>query len=144
MPWNLEEAIDYYKKKGAPSDQNALIGLLREIQQENGGRIPRAAILPVADGCRVKESLLLALIRRIPSLRLADTHCLEICGGPNCSKRADLMTFVEKNCPPGVEVKEVPCMRLCGKGPNVRWDGQLYHQADPELLRRLLEKGRNP
>lgn len=142
MLWNLEEAIEYYKKLGAPSDQNALIALLREIQQENGGGISRTALLSVADGCGVKESLLLALIRRIPSLRLADTHCLEICGGPNCSKRGDLMAFVEKNCPSGVEVKEVPCMRLCGKGPNVRWDGRLYHQADPELLRRLMEKGR--
>jgi NADH:ubiquinone oxidoreductase subunit E len=141
MSWNLEEAIEYYKKQGAPGDQTALVGLLREIQQENGGRIPQRLLSAVAEGCGTKESLLLALIRRIPSLRLGDTHCLEICGGPNCSKRADLWTFVQKNHPAGVEVKEVPCMRLCGKGPNIKWDGQLYHQATPQLLRRLFEKG---
>ena len=27
--WNLEEAISYYKKQGAPSDQSALVSLLR-------------------------------------------------------------------------------------------------------------------
>ena len=37
MGWNLEEALTYYRRMGAPGDQNALIGLLREIQQEHGG-----------------------------------------------------------------------------------------------------------
>ena len=32
--WNLEEAVSYYKKQGAPSDQSALVSLLREVQQE--------------------------------------------------------------------------------------------------------------
>ena len=40
MAWNLEEAITYYQQHGAPSDQHAIISLLREVQQENGGRIP--------------------------------------------------------------------------------------------------------
>jgi hypothetical protein len=29
-------------------------------------------------------------------------------------------------------------MRQCGKGPNIRWDGQLYNGADEALLRRLV------
>ena len=37
MPWNLEEAIAYYGQRGAPADQSALVSLLREVQQENGG-----------------------------------------------------------------------------------------------------------
>ena len=40
MAWNLEEAMHYYKKQGAPRDQSALVSLLREIQQENNGSIP--------------------------------------------------------------------------------------------------------
>ena len=28
MAWNLDEAAQYYKKQGAPADQNALIALL--------------------------------------------------------------------------------------------------------------------
>ena len=82
--WNLEEAISYYKKQGAPSDQSALVSLLREVQQENGGAIPKSALPAMAEGLGVKESYLLAVIRRIPSLRLSDMHTLELCAGPNC------------------------------------------------------------
>jgi len=31
-------------------------------------------------------------------------------------------------------------MRLCGKGPNLRLDGTLYHKATPEMLERLLSE----
>ena len=33
MSWNLNEAVQYYKTQGAPGDQNALTGLLREVQE---------------------------------------------------------------------------------------------------------------
>ena len=144
MSWNLEEAIGYYKKQGAPSDQSALVSLLREIQSEYGGGIPRGLLGTIAQAYQVKEALLLALIKRIPSLRLSDGHLLELCGGPNCSKRAQLAAFVEKTYgknPKGFAVKYVPCMRMCGKGPNLRWDGTLYHGADEGLIRRLVEEG---
>ena len=29
-------------------------------------------------------------------------------------------------------------MRMCGKGPNIRWDGTVYHRATPELLKDLI------
>lgn len=143
MTWNLEEALAYYKKQGAPSDQSALISLLREIQQEHGGSIPKALLSPVGSYYGVKETYLYAIIRRIPSLRLRDTHCLELCSGPNCSRRAQLAAFVEKTYganPKAFTVKYVPCMRMCGKGPNIRWDGSLYNGADEALIRRLVEE----
>jgi NADH:ubiquinone oxidoreductase subunit E len=138
--WNLEETISYYKKQGAPSDQSALVSLLREVQQENSGAIPKSALPAMAEGLGVKESYLLAVIRRIPSLRLSDSHTLEMCGGPNCGKHAALAAAAEKLCKgKNVTLKFVPCMRLCGKGPNLKWDGTLYHKADEALLKRLLE-----
>ena len=140
MSWSMEEAIAYYQKQGAPGDQSAVIGLLREVQQEQGGSIPRGMLAPIADAYAVKESFLLAMIKRIPSLRLADTHCLELCGGPNCGKRAALAAFVEKTYgtnPGKFTLNYVPCMRMCGKGPNIRWDGKLYHQADEALIEQL-------
>ena len=140
MNWTLDEAIGYYAKQGAPRDQMALVNLLREIQQENGGSIPRWMLTPVAEGYAVKESLLLALIRRYPSLRLADTHLLEICAGPNCGKHTALAAAAEKLRQKGITVKFVPCMRLCGKGPNLKWDGKLYHKADENLLKELMQK----
>lgn len=139
MHWDLKEAIEYYKKQGAPGDQSAVIALLREVQAEHGGCIPRHLPGAIADGLGTKESLLLAIIRRIPSLRLADTHCLEICAGPNCGKHAALAEAAEQLRSEKITVKFVPCMRLCGKGPNIRWDGKLYHKADEALLRRLKE-----
>ena len=140
--WSLAEAIAYYKRQGAPGDQSALLSLLREVQRENGAQLPLEAIPKLAEGLGVKENYLLAWIRRIPSLRLGNTHCLQLCGGPNCSKRAKLAEFVEKTygaAPKGFRVQYVPCMRLCGKGPNIKWDGKIYHGADEALLRRLIE-----
>ena len=40
MAWNLEEAIAYYKKQGAPADQTAVTALLREAQAEHDGIPP--------------------------------------------------------------------------------------------------------
>lgn len=141
MAWNLEEAASWYRKQGAPADQNALIALLLELQQENGGAIPAALLAPLAQALGTKESLLLALIRRVPRLRLNQQHVLELCCGPNCSKRGRLAEFVEKTFggdPAKLTIKFVPCMRLCGKGPNIRYDGQLYHQADEALIKKLI------
>lgn len=142
MAWNLEEAIAYYHKMGAPGDQTALIGLLRETQQENGGSIPAYIVGLIAANLGVKETLVLAIVKRIPSLRLSDTHCLEICSGPNCPKKGALAQFVEKTYgakPEKFSLKYTGCMRLCGKGPNIKWDGKLYHRADEELIRSLVE-----
>lgn len=141
--WNLEEAVAYYKKQGAPGDQSALVSLLREAQSESNGGIPRGMLPQVARLLGIKESYLLAVVKRIPSLRIADTHILELCGGPNCSKRACLADFIEKTYgakPKGFEVRYVSCMRLCGKGPNIRWDGKLYHGADEAMIRCLVEE----
>ena len=139
MAWELEEAIGYYRKQGAPGDQSAVMNLLREIQKEYGGFIPQSVIPVLAAGLGVKEGFFLALIRRIPSLRLGEGHVLEICAGPNCSKRGKLAELAERYRGK-VTVRLVPCMRLCGKGPNIRWDGKVYHQADEALLRSLVEE----
>jgi len=142
MNWDMAEAVTHYKKQGAPAEQTALVNLLREAQQENGGSIPGYLTAQVAEALGVKESFLLALIKRFPSLKLGGSHCLELCAGPNCPKRAPLAAFVEATWgrkPKKFTVKYVPCMRLCGKGPNIRWDGKLYHEADEKLLRQLID-----
>ena len=142
MAWDLDKAADYYKKMGAPSDQNAVINLLREIQQENGGSIPQWVPVVVAEKLGTKPGLLLALIRRIPSLRLGEGHLLELCAGPNCGKHTHLLRLAEELAKgrSDVTVKTIPCQRLCGKGPNIRYDGVLHHKADEALIRDLLKK----
>lgn len=141
MSWSLEEAVSYYKTQGAPQNQNALINLLKEVQQENGGSIPVYLLSAISNAYGVKESFLQAVIKRIPSLRLENVHCLELCGGPNCGKHAALAACARKLCADskgGFTLKFTPCMRMCGKGPNIRWDGVMYHQATEELLRKLV------
>jgi len=140
MNWNLDDAVTYYAKQGAPNDQTALVGLLREIQH-NCGSIPHWAIGKIAESYGIKESYLLAIVKRIPSLRLENTHTLELCAGPNC--RASLAPFVEKTygkTPTAFTLKFSNCMRMCGKGPNLKWDGKLYNGATEELIRRLVEE----
>ena len=137
----MEELIAYYKRMGAPADQTALVSLLKELQQDQGG-IPAYLLPELAKELGTKESFLLALIRRIPSLHLAGTHRLEICAGPNCGKHKALAAFAEKYLSEKCQIKYVPCMRMCGKGPNVKFDGKLYHGADESLLHRLTEEGK--
>lgn len=141
MEWKLEEALDYYRRQGAPGDQNALTNLLREVQSEHGA-IPGWMLGEIAAAYGIKETFLQAIVRRIPRLRLENSHCLELCGGPNCSKRARLAEFVEKTYgtkPTAFTLRYCGCMRQCGKGPNLKWDGKVYNRADEALIRKLVE-----
>lgn len=138
MAWNLTEALTYYKKQGAPTDQNALTQLLMEVQLECGGAVPKGLLPEIAQGLGSKETFLLALIRRMPRLRLDDGHLLELCAGPNCGKSAALAKKAEQLAVGNIRLKFVPCMRLCGKGPNFRLDGKLYHKATPEMLEKCI------
>ncbi len=117
MNWNLDEALSYYRRQGAPADQGALVSLLREIQRENGGSIPQHTLLGIAEAYGIRESLLLAIIKRIPSLRLGNTHLMELCAGPNCGKAAALAACAEKlQAGGGFVLKYVPCMRRISNG----------------------------
>ena len=135
----MKEILDYYRRQGAPGDQTALVGLLKELQQTYGA-VPKWAVGEIAEEYKVKESFILAVVKRIPSLRLQDTHLLQLCAGPNCGKHTALAAEAEKLCKlKDVELKYMGCQRMCGKGPNIRFDGKLYHKATVELLRELLE-----
>ncbi len=141
MDQNLQEALDYYKGQGAPGDQNALISLLTEVQREQDGSIPGYLLREIAGFYGVKDALLLAIIRRVPRLRLSDTHVLELCAGPGCGKAATLAEAARRLCAgTNITLKFVPCMRMCGKGPNLKWDGTLHHHADEALLHKLISQ----
>lgn len=148
--WDWNEALDYYRRQGAPGDQSVLVSLLREVQQAHGGVLPAHCLGRVAAAYGLKESFLAALVKRYPSLRPeAAPHSLELCGGPNCAKRqaAELAAVLEQEygAKPGGEsrrggfsLRVTGCMKQCGKGPNIKWDGVHYPSADPALLRRLI------
>ena len=135
----MKEMLEYYRRQGAPGDQTALINLLKELQQTHGA-VPKWAVAEIAEYYKIKESFILAVVKRIPSLRLQDTHLLEVCAGPNCGKHTALAAEAEKLCRlKGVQLKYMGCQRMCGKGPNIKFDGKLYHKATVELLQELLK-----
>ena len=149
--WTLQEAISYFQSQGAPGQQDALVSLLREVQAENGGVIPDAALAEIAAAYHLKESYLSAIVKRYPSLRTAAApHRLEVCGGPNCARQnsARLRAWIEDT----YQVKSggisqagkfsyriSGCLKHCGRGPNVKWDGEILEHADETLLRSLIE-----
>ena len=134
----MKELLEYYRRQGAPGDQTALVNLLKELQQTYGA-VPKWAVAEIAESYRIKESFVLAVVKRIPSLRLQDSHLLQLCAGPNCGKSTALAVCAEKlQKQYGFTLKYVPCMRLCGKGPNIRWDGTLHHRVTEDLLLQLI------
>lgn len=148
--WSLREAVDYYRNQGAPSSQEALVALLREVQEENGGVLPSPSLEEIAAAYGMKESFLAAVVKRIPSLRTEEApHRLELCGGPNCAKQsaAALASFVEETYgvkPGGISrhggfsYRVGGCMKHCGKGPNLKWDGVVHNGGTPDLIRALV------
>lgn len=152
--WSLEEAIAYYKEQDAPSNQEALVNLLREVQENNGGVLPEIAIEDITAAMNIKPSFLGAVIKRYPSLRTESApHRLEICGGPNCAKNgsAKILRFIasEYQVQSGgiskkgkFAFKICGCMKHCPNGPNIKWDGGIYNHADEALLEKLIN-GKN-
>ena len=140
MDWNFEEALSHYRNQGAPGDQTAVVQFLKEVQSQNGC-IPKWMLTRAAECWGCKESLFLAYIRRLPSLRLEDSHTLELCGGANCSRREELADYAQTLCKQkGVQFRLVPCMRQCGKGPNLRLDGKPYSGITRQALEDLLNQ----
>ena len=141
MDWDLQEAVAWHRAQGAPGIHGATVALLKEAQEACGGGLSPELMGQLAQALGVKDSFLLAVVKRTPSLRLEGKHLLRLCGGPNCSKHQHLEKLARELADPDrVTVEVVGCMRLCGKGPNLRYDGRIWHAADETLLRQLLGK----
>ena len=141
-----KEIIEHYRQQGAPGDQQMVIAMLREMQEEEGGVLSRQSLAQIAKAYAMKESLLSALIRRVPGLRSEEAaHRLEICG--RCAESHELAEYIEKRYgvkPGGVSQSGgfschvTGCMKNCLCGPSVRWDGELYSEATAALIDRLV------
>lgn len=142
----IQDLIEYYRSQGAPADQQMLLALLREIQEECGGKLLQSALDDIAETYRLKDTFLKALINRIPTLHLEETpHRLEICG--TCARSRELGRFIEETyhvksgsgCTSGGFFYQVTgCMKNCKRGPSMRWDGVLYPCADIDLIKSLV------
>lgn len=137
----MKDIINHWVAMGAPGDQNALVGLLKDVQALRGGSLDTQTLGELAETLGLRQSYLAAICRRIPSLRLSDRRVLQLCGGPNCSRAVALAAAAERLCKgrSDLTLSYVGCMRMCGKGPNIKLDGKLYHKADEALLKALLK-----
>ena len=100
----------------------------------------------------IKVTFLNAVIKRYPSLKTAQApHRLEVCGGKNCAANgsAALLKHIRGaygaesggiSTKGGFSFKICGCLKHCGKGPNIKWDGEIYNAATPELIKRLAGK----
>lgn len=150
--WDLYESILYYKKEGAAHEQEVLVALLREVQEYNKGILPEIALKEIVRELDIKESFLSALVKRYPSLRTETApNLLEVCGGPRCAKNGSerLLRFIatEYDVQSGgistkgkFAYKVGGCMKHCGHGPNVKWNGKVYNKMDEKKLAALIEK----
>ena len=148
----IESLVAYYRDQGAPQDQQMLIALLRDVQQEAGGVLTDDMLASLAECLPVKKTLLEAIVRRIPSLRMADVpHLLEMC--QTCPKGRELRAWVESRyqvksggacVQAGFSYRTVPCMKNCKNGPSIKWDGTLYSHATKELISQLIQTGGQP
>ena len=69
--WNIYEAVEYYKGQDAPQNQFALVELLKEAQEHNGGVLTDCLIEDIAALLNIKVTFLNAVIKRYPSLKTA-------------------------------------------------------------------------
>ena len=67
---SLEDYIEQYRSQGAPEDQQMLIALMRDAQQLDGGALRQETLDRIASELSVPGSILNAIIRRIPMLRM--------------------------------------------------------------------------
>ena len=142
--WDIDEAIACYRDQGAPDDQQMLIALLREIQQETGP-LTQDILSKVENAFELNASMLPALIRRVPSLRM-DTHPhrLELC--QNCGRKLAVWVESEYGVKPGCACDRggftfhlTGCMKNCKASPSMKWDGVLYLRATEDMIRTLTK-----
>ena len=141
--------LSFYQGRGAASDHNELVSLLRETQTLYGGVIPQHALDEIARAFGFRETFLPAVLKRYPSIKTeAARHSLTVCQGPSCSRQRELLDFLTREygaAPGGVaaagfRLQTGGCMKNCGKGPCVRWDGVVHTGMTPETLRALIEE----
>ena len=144
----MQEIIETYSARGAARDQNELVQLMREAQALYGGVLPQTALDGIAAALDLKRTFLDAVLRRYPCMRAdAARHTLAGCWGKNCAKRDALADFdrQEYSVQPGgvakagVRFQAAGCMKNCGKGPCVKWDGEIHTGMTAEKLRQLIE-----
>ena len=154
--WHLDEAIAFYQSQGAPHQKQALLDLLTEVQRHTGGMITQKTIKHIAHAYDVKKSFLRTFIAQSTGLTAEErTHKLRVYGKKSCPKREtkELIDFIMQT----YDVKDggtskigdfsfkiISCKKKCHKTPTIKWDGEVYAHASPQLIRDLIDEKNIP
>lgn len=157
----LEEILAYYSKVGNTKDQEALVSLLREIQELQGAISPEVR-KRAADTMGVKEAVLTCLIRRFPSLKETDYHhTVTVCTGERCGRKAGAEIFRAVRRELGIDEKSLrkngqmlsadgkvllktqSCLKQCGTAPNLMIDGAVHRKIKPEDVPEIVGRLKN-
>lgn len=148
----IEEIFEYYSRKGQELDQEAMVSMLRELQDLMGFISP-AFMERAAKAGKVKLSTVQAIIKRYPSLKAADTvHEIVICTGKSCAAKGNLevLTQLKKKLninENGISedgricLKTRTCLKKCRMAPNVLIDGVCYVGKSVKEILELLSDG---
>jgi len=68
---------------------------------------------------------------------------VEICMGTSChlmgaQELMDVLEALPADQRQQIEIKGITCFKKCGKGPNIRINGEMLDNATPDRLREIL------
>lgn len=151
MNEQLEEIFSYYGEQKDKNSQEAVVSLLRELQ-EVCGCITLDLKKKVIETTGVSENFLQCLLRMYPSLKEANTeHEVIFCTGERCGKKdgaALLRKWKEQfsirengiSADGKIELRTQNCLKQCKNAPNVMVDGVIYSGSEIEdIMKKLLQ-----
>ena len=141
------EILDYYRGLPERSSQEAIVEMLRELQDIHGCISPYM-LEQAAEAAGVRDSMVQAICKRYPSLKTAPyNHEIILCTGRNCASKGSITVMDELKKRLGVGkngisedgtvcLKTRNCLKNCRKAPNVMVDGRLcsYMVSCPAFL----------
>lgn len=145
------EILDYYRGLPERSSQEAIVEMLRELQDIHGCISPYM-LEQAAVAAGVRDSMVQAICKRYPSLKTAPyNHEIILCTGRNCASKGSITVMDELKKRLGVGkngisedgtvcLKTRNCLKNCRKAPNVMVDGRLCSGLDAEGILRELKR----
>lgn len=145
----IEEILNYYGTGVKPASQEAIVLMLRELQEANGFISPGLKEQAAA-AAGVKLSTIEAIMKRYKTLKeAAFNHEIIVCTGRTCAGKGNFellkslkdILLIGDNGISGdgkVYLRTRACLKKCRTAPNVIIDGQMYSGSSVEEILKLL------
>lgn len=147
----IREILDWHSRREDRSSQEAIVEMLREIQ-EICGYLPESIQQEAAGASAVSQSVIKTLIRFCPDLKsVGYRHVLTVCTGERCGNRqgAEVLEAVRRvlhvgkdgvSADKNVMVTTRNCLKHCKTAPNLLLDGKHFGGIRPEDIPDWIKK----